>query len=123
MLRLLISAVFSLTILAATANAQIGPPSSPVGGTRVPTLQEVLVNNLRATLPEQQQFLNFVVQKSNDGKLDKGLVLALMRYSQRRNQQFPFPYFERAMRQQAAKRGVTLPAVATIVSSRGFSSR
>jgi hypothetical protein len=37
------------------------------------------------------------------------LVVAIERYAIRRNPQFPFPFFERAMRIEAAKRGVTLP--------------
>lgn len=118
MLRTILPCVLTIIVLCGTAKAQIAPPSTQVGGNQVATLKEILVNNLRATLPEQQQFLDAVVTKTNEGKLEKGLVFAVMRYSQRKNERFPFPFFERAMRHQATKRGVTLPSVAVIVTSK-----
>ena len=101
------------------AEAQIIPSTSENLGSRTSTLQDTLVNNLHATLPEQRQFLQVVRTKVDEGKLELRLVLAVMRYSQRRHNQFPFPYFERAMRYQAAKEGVSLPASFTFLSSRG----
>lgn len=118
MIRMIQTAIFAALIFGGTSQAQIGSFRSQSGGTKVPTLNEMLVNNLRATLPEQQEFLRNVVQKTEQGKLESGLVLAVMRYSQRRNERFPFPFFERAIRYQASKQGVALPSVATIVSSR-----
>lgn len=118
MLRIIISGVLLTLFCCGTSHAQIGSNRAQSGGTQVPTLDEMLVNNLRATLAEQQAFIRNVVQKTEQGQLEKGLVLAVMRYSQRRNERFPFPFFERAMRYQASKQGVALPSVATIVSSR-----
>ena len=115
--RVALSALFALFLFSGSADAQILPSGSQ-GGTRVPTLNETLVNSLKATLPEQQKFIKNVVEKTDEGKLDKALVFAVMRYAQRRNAQFPFPFFEKAIRYQASKKGVALPAVATIVTSR-----
>ncbi|WP_164100742.1 hypothetical protein [Candidatus Laterigemmans baculatus] len=118
-----------LVATAATAEAQIGP-AAPLGfapevgsdvpapgGVRLPTLRQTLTNNLRATAFEQQEFLRRVEVSVDHGQLDRRLVLALMRYSQRRNPGYPFPYFERALRFEAAKRGVHLPSVAVIAST------
>jgi hypothetical protein len=118
MRRIVLAIAIVVTISAGSANAQLSNSAGRTGGTRVPTLTETLVNNLHATRAEQQDFLKVVVEKTEDGSLDKALVVAVMRYSQRRNQRFPFPFFEKAIRFQAAKRDVALPAVATIASSR-----
>jgi len=114
MLRIIISGVLLTLFCCQTSHAQIGTNQAQSGGTQVPTLNEILVNNLRATLTEQQAFIKKVVEKTEQGKLNSKLVIAVMRYSQRRNARFPFPFFERAMRYQASKQGVTLPAVAVL---------
>lgn len=90
---------------------------SPAERPPVASLQDYLTTNLRATLPEQKQFIAAVVQQVNLNRLDNSLPIALSRYSLRRNAAFPFPFFERAMRFEAAKRGVSLPAVAVIRSA------
>lgn len=113
----LVATVISVAAAAASCQAQITAPTTPVGGTRVATFQEVLVTNLRAVRSEQQEFLLCVDRVVTAGKLDPALAMAIMRYSQRRNPAYPFPYFERAMRYEAAKRGVYLPAVAVIAST------
>lgn len=104
-------------LAAAPAAAQIGAAPRSPGGTRVPTLQETMANNLRATTSEQQEFLRRVDQATDEQRLSPQLVLAVMRYSQRRNSAYPFPYFERAIRFEAAKRNVYLPPVAVIAST------
>lgn len=102
---------------AATAQAQIASAPGPAGGTRIPTLRETLNNNLRATTREQQEFVRRVEKLVGEQQLDARLVFAIMRYSQRRSPGYPFPYFERAMRYEASKRGVHLPPVAVIAST------
>lgn len=100
-------------------DAQVLPPTlQPVA-----TLQDQLVNRLRATTPERRAFIGEVLKKVDEGKLDRKLVLAVQRYAVRKNPQFPFPYFERAIRFLAEKRGVSLPQVQSFVGpSTGLSA-
>ena len=84
---------------------------------RVATLEEQLINQLRATTDDRKAYVRLVVQLSNNGRLDPRLVLAIQRYAVRKNPQFPFPYFERAMRFEAEKRGIELPPVQLLAGS------
>jgi hypothetical protein len=88
------------------------------GGNQVASLQDILVNKLRATREDQQVFIAAVVQEANQGNVEKGFVLAVMRYAIDKNPRYPFPYFERAVRFEATKRRITLPAVEIILSTR-----
>jgi len=45
-------------------------------------------------------------------------LIAIQRYAMRRNPQFPFPYFERAMRFEAEKVGIDLPPVQLLAGSK-----
>lgn len=101
-----------------SVQAQVTPPTPPESGTQIASLEDYLVNSLRATLPEQRTFIKLVEQKVENGELERKLVLAVLKYAHRRHSRFPFPFFERAMRIQAAKQDVTLPATFTIRSSR-----
>ncbi|MEM9586732.1 MAG: hypothetical protein AAGA03_05590 [Planctomycetota bacterium] len=73
------------------------------------TLEERLINKLKATTEQQKAFVRFVNDRVRDGKLDLRLVLAIERYAARRSPVFPILYFERAIRFEAGRRGVTLP--------------
>ncbi len=86
-------------------------PSEPATGSRVATLEQQLTNQLRATTAERQAYIRIVVQLTENGQLEERLVQAIQRYATRKNSTFPFPYFERAMRFEAAKRGIELPPV------------
>ncbi len=85
---------------------------------RSASLEEQLVNRLRAFDEEKRSYLKMVVKKVGDGKLDRRLVYAVQRYAIRRNSEFPFPFFERALRFEAGKRGVSLPTVRQFVSTK-----
>ena len=82
------------------------------------TLKEQLTNRLRATRNDQRAYLNFVIKLVDQGKLDRSLVVALERYALRRNPSYPFPFFERAMKYECGKRGVSLPAVKQFANTR-----
>lgn len=120
MLRSLKAAVFCLTILGSGwLQAQITPPrtlSAEID--RFATLEEQLVNRLRATREDQQAYIKFVVDQVRKGKLDVKLVVAIERYALRRNPHYPFPFFERALQFEARKRGVALPPVMHFNSTR-----
>lgn len=101
------------------AHAQItGPATLPAERDRYATLQEQLVNRLRATREDQQAYINYVVEQVRLEKLETGLVIAIERYAMRRNGHYPFPFFERALRYESAKRGVNLPSVQHFNSTR-----
>lgn len=97
------------TLFAAPASAQITPGRSLSGGTApVATLDEQLINRLRATTDAQADYIRLVVKLVDEKKLESRLVIAVERYALRRNPRYPFPYFERALRYESAKRGVEL---------------
>ncbi len=99
------------------AHAQITRPITPRGGNQTASLYDILVSNLKATTPDQQTFLVRVVEETNNKRLDQGLALAVMRYAQHKHSAYPFPYFERAIRVEAAKRRVSLPAISVVVTT------
>lgn len=103
---------------ASTSNAQISDNSTVAPtGSRTATLEQRLVNQLRATTEERKAYIHLVVELVNSGQFDQRYLLAIERYAVRKNPQFPFPYFERAMRFEAEKRGITLPPVALLAGS------
>ena len=118
-----------LTLLAATlfiaagmvtdVQAQITAPRD-LSGTPDPiaSLEEQLINRLRATTNERKAYLKFVIKQVREGRLDLRLVIAIEKKAIQRNRFFPFPYFERAMRFEAAKRNVTLPPVQQFATTR-----
>ena len=85
---------------------------------RYATLEEQLVNRLRATRDDQRAYIKFVVKQVRRGKLDVKLVVAVERYGLRRNPEYPFPFFERALKSEAGKRGVVLPSVRNFNTTR-----
>ena len=109
-------ALMLLTIT--TVTAQITQPRKLSASIdRYANLKELLVNRLRAFDQEKQSYIEMVVEKVRLGQLDTKLVLAVERYAIARNAQFPFPFFERALRYQARKQGVQLPTVRQFVST------
>ena len=120
--RLLLQGAFSVAaamIWGTNANAQITIPrplSSSID--RTATLEEQLVNRLRATRVEQRAYIKYIVGLTKEGRLDTKLVVAIERYAIRRNGHYPFPFFERALKYEANKRGLILPDVQHFSSSR-----
>lgn len=95
------------------ATAQVVAPTTQLAP--VASLSDQLANRLKATTAGRQAFVREVVRRTEIGQLDPRLVLAVQRYAIRRNPEFPFPFFERALRFQAAKLRVTLPEVQTFL--------
>jgi hypothetical protein len=103
---------------AAPAHAQLTVPRiTSATDSRTATLEEQLVNRLRATTEEKRAYIRLVVQLVEDGQFEQRYVVAIERYAIRKNAQFPFPYFERAMRFEAEKRGIELPPVQLLAAS------
>lgn len=104
-----------------SASAQITAPRGFSDGPgSVASLEEQLINRLRATTDQQKGFLRRVSVVVEEGKLEQRLVVAVYRYSLKRNPIYPFPFFERAMRFEARKRGVNLPPVQLIAVTPDF---
>ncbi len=116
---LLVQVALGLTVAnLETATAQITAPrilsATP---DRYANLEEQLINRLHATTEEQRAYLRFVVQKVQEDKLDVRLVVAVQQYAIKRHSQLPFLFFERALKVEAGKRGLALPAVQQFVST------
>ena len=79
------------------------PSTLPVERDRYATLQDQLINRLRATREDQQAYINHVVEQVRLEKLQTSLVIAIERYAMRRNRHYPFPFFERALRYEASQ--------------------
>ena len=114
---------FAAIIIALTATPfAVGQITSPrilsSGRTTTATLEEQLINRLRATRDAQRAYIKHVVDLTNKGKLERKLLVAVERYAVRRNSKYPFPFFERALKYEAAKRHVTLPTVRNFASTR-----
>ena len=109
---------------AGTSTGQITAPAAPrANPDRFATLEDQLINRLRATTEQQRAYLRFLVRQVRNGRLDAALVVALERRAIRRNPQLPFPYFERVMRGEALKRRVVLPPVQTFATTRAPAPR
>jgi len=108
----------SLVIYCSSSTAQIVVPTAPtIEIDRYASLEDQLINRLRAVTEQQQAYIRYVVRQVKEGKLEMKLVVAMERYSIRRRPDFPLPFFERAMRLQAARAGVNLPAIQSFVAT------
>jgi hypothetical protein len=122
MIRQLIPIVIAMVAMAAvagSADAQVTEPRI-ISATPPPvaTLEEILVNKLRATRNDQQAYIKFLIKQVDRKKLETQLVLAIAKKAIQRNRYYPFPYFERAMRFEANKRNVFLPPVQQFATTR-----
>ncbi len=112
--------VLSLT---ATAEAQITPPSRlSASPSKTASLEEYLVNRLRATTPDQQSYVREIVRLQEQGRLEKRLLIALERYSRRKSPFLPLVVFERALKIEAGKRRVAVPTLRDVVARNGASA-
>lgn len=115
---LLAPIVFAL-LPSSRAEAQItAPRNMTVKIDEHAKLKERLTNRLHATTLGQQAYINYVVAQVKAKKLEMRLVVAIERYAIRRNSHFPFLFFERALKNEANRRGVSLPSVQQFASSR-----
>ncbi|MEC7407676.1 MAG: hypothetical protein VX694_10800 [Planctomycetota bacterium] len=112
-------AAFLLALALMPASAQISRPRGfLIERDRLASLQDQLTNRLRATRTDQKAYVAYVVKLVRQGKIQRSLVVAIERYAIRRNESFPFPFFERAMKFECGKRGVNLPPVKQFASTK-----
>ena len=111
-----------LVVALSAAPVVVGQITSPrilsSGRSASATLDEQLINRLKATRDDQRAYIKHVVELTKKGKLERKLLVAVERYAIRRNPQYPFPFFERALKYEAAKRRVQLPTVKNFASTR-----
>ena len=86
------------------------PPSgsvNPQPGGRVADLEQTLKSGLKARRPVEFAFIEQVVERVKAKQIPISLVQTTFSWA-RRHQPYPYPYFERGMRERAQKLGVTL---------------
>jgi hypothetical protein len=100
--RLLLSAGFSAAT-AAVARTVCGQTTQ---GEQV-SFKDELEKGLRARLPREFEFIARVVDMVDKKQLPRELVESTFQWA-RRKPRYPFPYFERGLRDRAAKLGITI---------------
>ncbi len=112
------------TTMLATSQAQItNPRVLSASSSRFAELEEQLINRLRATTEDKKAYLRRLVRLVRDGKLEIKLVVAIERKSLERRPAFPFPYFEQAIKIEAAKRNVMVPTLREYELARAQANR
>ena len=84
-------------------HAQDGSP-----GGQVAELKDQLEGGLKARLPHEFVFIAVVVDRVEKRQISTGEVKSIFQWARRKNKVAPFPYFERAMRIVAGRKGVSL---------------
>ena len=92
------------------SQAQQGRAGGVNQGRGVASLTDQLTKGLRAVTPDQQQYVQLVVQAVDQGRLPRGLVNLVYKWSIERNPDVPFPYFQYALTVLAKRRGINLQA-------------
>lgn len=80
----------------------------PEIGQDIADLKTQLNSGLRCRRDIEFQFIDLIVQMTNNGQLSVELVKGTFQWA-RKKKPYPFPYFERAIRARAAEDGVTIP--------------
>lgn len=97
----MLSLLFTPAILVAVS-------SETLGRGEVADLRRQLEDGLKARRLQDRAFIGRVVTAVQNNQLQERLVKSLMRWAQKKNARFPFPYFERAVTEEARKLGVTI---------------
>ena len=87
------------------------PPGSapPTPAITAANLEQTLKSGLKARRPVEFDFIKLVVDLVKSEQLPLALVQSTFLWA-RRKQPFPYPYFERGLRERATKQGITVPA-------------
>ena len=102
--------LLSLMLAAPTGtmlHAQTAPRVQQSASGRSITLKQLLERGLRARRPEEFAFVNRVVRLVQQQRLSEKLVKSTYNWA-RKKRPYPFPYFERALKVQAAKQGIRI---------------
>lgn len=69
-------------------------------------LKDQLMFGLRVAFPEQEAFVDQVIQKVDQGVISRAMVNVVYVWAKKRKPKIPFPYFEYVMRLLAEQRSV-----------------
>lgn len=109
---LLVILVGSFLLFSATATAEDVERPRPADRFPVaqilPSLQQELESGLEARRPEEFAFIARVVALVNGGQLRFFLVKLTFKWARTEHPEYPFPYFENALKKLAADEGVII---------------
>jgi hypothetical protein len=100
-------AILIASLLLAWQPTAVRADEPPAVG-KVATLEDRLKTGLRARRPEEHRFIERVVRLVREGNLPGKLVDSTYLWAVERQQKYPYPLFERALRIQADRLGVDL---------------
>jgi hypothetical protein len=103
----LAKAILLAGVLIACPPALLRGDEPPAVG-KVADLEDRLKTGLRARRPEEKRFIERVVQLVREGNLPGKLVDSTYLWAVERQQKYPYPLFERALRIQADRLGIDL---------------
>ena len=69
-------------------------------------LKDQLMFGLRVAFPEQEAFVDQVIQKVDQGVISRAMVNVVYVWAKKRKPKIPFPYFEYVMRLLAEQRSI-----------------
>jgi hypothetical protein len=104
LVRRAMSIFMALGMLALSPSGGLADEAAP----GVATLRETLANGLKCRRDAEFEFIDVVVARVEEGKFSRDMVVTIFDWARRKNSQFPFPYFERAMRIIAQRQRVDL---------------
>lgn len=99
----LVAASLAMPVPWLVSAASAATPNTPSG----PDLKDTLEKGLKARRPVEFNFIALVVNKVNDGTLPVSLVNSTFLWA-RKHRPYPFPYFERGLRERAKKAGISI---------------
>ena len=82
--------------------------NNPTPAVTIADLEQALKSGLRARRPIEFEFIRTVIAKVKTNELPLDLVQGTYLWA-RKKKPYPYPYFERALRERAAKQGINLP--------------
>lgn len=99
----------ALTAGVVVAESAEDPPGTPTPtpGVSSADLEQQLKSGLKARRPVEFEFIRSVVQKVKDKQLSIELVQSTYLWA-RRKQPYPYPFFERGLKERAAREGISL---------------
>ena len=98
-----LAGIIATIALAATRT----PAQSPQPTTGDASLKETLVYGLRPRTPADKEFIELVVTRVEAKTLPLELVISTYRWALGRRP-YPYPFFERGLKQRAKQRGIDL---------------
>jgi hypothetical protein len=101
------TAILLAGVLISSQPALLHGDEPPAVG-KVADLEDRLKTGLRARRPEEKRFIERVVQLVREGNLPGKLVDSTYLWAVERQQKYPYPLFERALRIQADRLGIDL---------------